>query len=76
MPLSPEDARELARCFDYHQPDPADRPKYEAITAASRAMAAIIFENCPPGPDRDAALMRLREARLVANASIACKVKP
>ena len=76
MPLTPEDERELARCFDYHQPDPQDRPKYEAITAAARQMAETIFAVCPPGADRDAALVRLREARMVANASIACKVKP
>lgn len=75
MPLTPDDERELARCFDYHQPDPADRPKYEAITATARQMAETIFAVCPPGPDRDAALVRLREARMVANASIACKVK-
>ena len=76
MALTPEDARELARCFDYHTPDPADRPRYEAITAAAKNMAAVILESCPPGPDRDAALVRLREARMVANAAIACKVKP
>lgn len=76
MPLTPEDERELARCFDYHTPDPQDRPKYEAITASARAFAETIFAVCPPGPDRDAALVRLREARMVANASIACKVQP
>ena len=76
MPLTPEDERELARCFDYHTPDPADRPRYDAITSSARAFAETIFAVCPPGPDRDAALVRLREARMVANAAIACKVKP
>lgn len=75
MPLTPDDERELARCFDYHTPDPADRPKYEAITASARAMAETICAVCPPGADRDAALLRLREARMMANAAVACKVR-
>lgn len=75
MPLTPDDERELARYFDYHTPDPADRPKYEAITASARAMAETIFAVCPPGADRDAALLRLREARMMANAAVACKVR-
>lgn len=73
MPLTPDEERELARCFDYHPPDPADRAKYEQITAKAKEMAALLMEVCPPGPDRDAALIRLREARMMANASIACK---
>lgn len=76
MPLTPDEARELSRCFDYHQPDPTDRAKYEQITAKTKDLAALIMELCPDGPDRDAALLRLREARMLANASIACKPQP
>lgn len=76
MPLTPDEQRELDRCFDYHAPDPADRAKFEAITAKSKELAALLMEQCPPGSDRDAALLKLREARMMANASIACKVTP
>ena len=76
MPLTPDDERELARCFDYHAPDPADRPKYEAITAKTRELAALIMELCPVSEERAAALARLREARMTANAAIACKHQP
>lgn len=76
MTLTSDDARELARCFDYHLPDPADRAKFEAITAKTKELAALLMEQCPPGSDRDAALLKLREARMMANAAIACKVTP
>lgn len=73
MPLTPSEERELSRCFDYHQPGPDDRAKYEQITAQTKALAALVLELCPAGADRDAALLKLREARMMANASIACK---
>lgn len=76
MSISPDEARELTRCFDYHQPAADDRAKYEQITAKTKDLATLVFELCPPGPDRDAALLRLREARMMANASIACKHTP
>lgn len=76
MPLTPDEERELARCFDHHLPDPADRIKFEAITAKTKELAALLMEQCPPGPDRDAALLKLREARMWANACIACKPAP
>lgn len=74
MPLTPDEERELSRCFDYHQPGPDDRARYEAITAQTKQLAALVLELCPPGPDRDAALLKLREARMMANASIACRL--
>lgn len=73
MPLTPDEQRELARCFDYHLPDPADRAKFEAITAKAKELAVLLMEVCPPGADRDAALLKLRETRMMANAAIACK---
>lgn len=76
MPISPDDERELSRCFDYHRPTPEQQVKYEQITAQTKQLAALVLELCPPGPDRDAALLRLREARMLANAAIACKHTP
>ena len=64
---------ELDRCFDHHKPDFADAAKYEALTAKAKELAALFYELCPPSADRSAAIRLLREARMTANASIACK---
>lgn len=74
MPRTPDDEKEIARCFDYHSPRPDDRAKFESLTAAFKAVAEAICDVCPPGPDRDAALLQLRVARMMSNASIACDV--
>ena len=76
MPLTPDEDRELSRCFDYHRPTPEQQVRYEQITAKTKELAALIMDLCPPGPDRDAALLKLREARMMANAAIACKPTP
>lgn len=68
----PHEQIEIARCFDYHAPEPEDRAKYEQLTSKVRELAELICDLCPQGSDRDAALMQLRLTRMLANASIAC----
>lgn len=74
MALTDDQQRELSRCFDYHAPDGGDRKKFEAITAKTRDLAALLMEVCPPGDELDAALLKLRGVRMWANASIACRL--
>lgn len=71
--LTDEGEAELARCFGYHPPSAEDRGKYEEITDVMRDAARVILGVCPPGADRDAALVALRSARMWSNAAIACK---
>lgn len=64
---------ELERCFVYHPPSLEEREKYEEITAKTKELAELIFGLCPSNADRSAALRQLRNARMTANASIACR---
>lgn len=73
--MSDRDEQYLDDLFSYHPPSPGDKERYEAITAATRAYAAVILEHCPPSADRDHAIRKIREARMTANAAIACKGK-
>lgn len=61
--------------FIYHPPSEGDKERYEKITAAAKAFALVILETCPPSADRSDAIRKVREARMTANASIACKGK-
>lgn len=60
--------------FKYHpSPSPEVSAKYDKINAAMMAAALVIHNECPPSPDRTAAMRHLREARMTANSSIATK---
>lgn len=59
--------------FTYHAPTPEQAAKYQRVSAACKAAALVIHNECPPSPDRTAAMRLLREARMTANASIATK---
>lgn len=62
---------DLDHVFSYHVPT-ADQPaKYEAIRSAGKALAAAIVENTPSCADQSAALRKVCEAVMTANASIA-----
>lgn len=58
--------------FTYHS-DPADLEKFQAINKAAIDLAKVIRDNTPPSADQSAAIRLVREARMTANAAIACK---
>jgi hypothetical protein len=62
----------LQNWFTYHKPTDTDIPKYLAIREAALAFARVIDANCPFGADKTAAIRKVREAAMTANASIAC----
>ncbi len=62
---------DLNHVFKYHAPTPEQIEKYQAIRDAAHILAASILTNCPPCADRAAALRKVREAVMTANASIA-----
>ena len=67
------DADKIEDLFSYHAPEPDQIPKYEAIRAGAKAFAAILVKNTPQSADQTAAVRKLRECVMTANASIALK---
>lgn len=63
--------QDLDHIFKYHSPRPDQLPKYEEIRNSGKYFAQIIQRNTPPGPDQDSAIRKIREAVMIANASVA-----
>ena len=63
---------QLENWFTYHRPEEGDPEKYEAIRDAARDFAQVIVDNTPASADQSAAIRKMREAVMTANASIAC----
>jgi hypothetical protein len=57
--------------FIYHPPRPGQEEKYAAIRAAGKSLVMTIIATCPQCADRSAAVRKVREAVMTANASIA-----
>ena len=64
--------REIDNWFMYHSPKPDQVAQYEAIRRTARIMARVIWDTCPSCADRSAAIRKLRECVMTANAAIAC----
>lgn len=65
----------LTELFTYHAPTEVDKLAYDKINKAAQEFARVVLETCPECADRSAAIRLVREARMVANASIACAPK-
>lgn len=61
----------LDEIFKYHAPSEDQIPKCRAIRDAAKIFAAVILNNTPQSADQSAALRKIREAVMTANASIA-----
>lgn len=62
---------DVEEIFTYHAPWPDQIPKYEAIRAGAKEFARILLENTPESEDQTAAIRKLRESVMTANAAIA-----
>lgn len=62
---------QLVNWFTYHN-DPAAQPHYDAINKAALEFAKVVRDHTPPSADQTAAIRHIREARMTANAAIAC----
>lgn len=71
--ITDEEGAALEAFFTYHAPTDEDKAKYDEINKAALAFAATVMGLCPKGPDRSAAVRMIREARMTANAAIACR---
>ena len=67
-PVAPDPIEVL---FTYHQPFGDQPARYVRIREAGKALAKVIHAELAPGPDRTAAIRKVREAVMTANASIA-----
>ena len=54
----------------YHKPDDSQIIAISNVRVAAMNMIIAIVENCPSSPDRSAAIRKVREAMMTANASI------
>jgi hypothetical protein len=66
---------EIENLFNYHAPSPEMTSKFVHVREAIVKAALVIDEQCPPGADRTAAMRKLKEAHMTANASIVLEGK-
>ncbi len=64
------DEEKLDQIFKYHPPNPSTGPKFETLREAARHFAKVILMNVPPSADRSAAIRKVREAVMTANAGV------
>lgn len=65
------DHTRLVKGFTYHSPTPAKAEAYEAIRRAGLELATAISELTPECADQSAAIRKVREAVMTANAALA-----
>ena len=75
MSMSAQDSEKVDNWFTFHPASTEQAQKYEAIRESAREFARVICLLCPGSADRTAALRKVREAVMTANASIACNGK-
>ena len=63
----------LNKWFTYHAPRPDQTVRYERIRSVAKMFAQTIIENTPQCADQTAAIRKVREAVMTANAAIACE---
>ncbi|MFC5861108.1 hypothetical protein ACFPT7_02255 [Acidicapsa dinghuensis] len=66
---------QLDNWFSYHAPEGDDLERYAKLRSAGKVFAETINECCPESADKTAAVRKVREAVMTANASIACRGK-
>lgn len=64
--------KELDNLFSYHPPTIDQVGRYNDIREAGRLFAQVIVDSTPAGPDQSAAIRKVREAVMTANAAITC----
>src|SRR5579863_2518083 len=65
---SPEEV--IDRLFTYQSPTLTTLPKFQAIREAGKYFAKVVVQNAPGGQDRLEAVLKIREAVMLANAGI------
>lgn len=68
--VNPEVEAEVRDLFEYHQWTEKMQEKGEKVRKALADAVLEIIKNVPPGPDRDVAIRKIREARMDCNSAI------
>lgn len=61
----------IEHLFTHHAPTEVQKGHYEAIREAGKILARVIDSSVASGPDKTAAIRKVREAVMTANAGIA-----
>lgn len=69
--LDPEEEAELINLFSYHGPSGDQPTRYARIREAGKVLAREILLSTPKSADQSAAIRKVREAVMTANAAIA-----
>lgn len=64
--------QDIDNWFSYHPPQHGQSARYELLRNTARTLAKVILENTPSNADQTAAIRKLRECIMTANAAIAC----
>lgn len=64
---------DLENLFSYHPPKGDQADRYQRLRAAAKEFAEVVVESTPKGADQSAAIRKIREATMTANAAIACE---
>ncbi len=62
---------DLENIFRYHPPTPEQQLSYSRLRGSARQFAEAIVAETPAGADQSAAIRKVREALMTANAAIA-----
>ena len=62
----------IEELFTYHPPQGNQVERYQEIRDKGRELAELIKKHCPNNSDTQAAIEKIREAVMRANAAIAC----
>ena len=65
---------EIKKAFTYQTPNEDQIVKYKRIREKALEFSEVIVENTPIGVDQSAAIRKLRECVMTANASIALEI--
>jgi hypothetical protein len=69
--MSPVQPSDLDNLFTYHSPTASQQEQYIAIRNACKVAATVILQQTPQCADQQAAVRKIREAMMTANAAIA-----
>jgi len=73
-PVDAKEEKQIHEWFTYHAPKGDQAERYVILRDAARDLAFLIQQIVPPCADRSAAIRKLRECVMTANAAIACEV--
>lgn len=65
-------AADIDNWFTYHAPSDDQCQRYAALREKAKELALTIQELVPESDEKKAAMLRLRESVMLANAGIAC----